>query len=144
MKRSFACILKFGPVLLLMTALFPSASRAQYRAYPDRTHSTPEAESRAEQEAEQMVSLSAEKIVQLLQQEPGLLLQVKKMLVRKAYEQGRLLDPADLTDEALFRLLREDQNICILATHELEDRSYIRPKPTRDELERDSDRTAQK
>ena len=64
-------------------------------------------QSRAEFEAEQRVSLSAEKIIDLLQQEPGLLLQVKKMLVRKAFEQGRILDPTDLTDEALFRLLRE-------------------------------------
>ena len=140
MKRSFACILKFGPVLLLMTALFPSASRAQYRAYPDRTHSTPEAESRAEQEAEQMVSLSAEKIVQLLQQEPGLLLQVKKMLVRKAYEQGRLLDPQHLTDEALFRLIARDENIRVLVTREIEDREYVRAKPTREELEREPQR----
>src|SRR6476660_5834520 len=72
--------------------------------------------SRAESEAELRVSLSPDKIIQLLQQEPGLLLQVKKSLVRKAYEQGRLLDPADLTDDALFRLLREDDNVRILAT----------------------------
>jgi len=36
-----------------------------------------------------------------------LLLQVKKALVRKAYEQGRLLDPRDLTDDSLFNLVRE-------------------------------------
>jgi len=94
--------------------------------------------SRAESEAELRVSLSPDKIIQLLQQEPGLLLQVKKSLVRKAYEQGRLLDPADLTDDALFRLLREDDNIRILATQEIEDRSYIRPKPTKDELAREN------
>ena len=41
--------------------------------------------SRAEQAAEQQVALSPEKIIELLRQEPGLLLQVKKMLVRKAY-----------------------------------------------------------
>src|SRR6266567_5148795 len=40
--------------------------------------------SRAEQEAEQKVVLSPDKIIELLRQEPGLLLQVKKMLVRKA------------------------------------------------------------
>src|ERR1051325_2887325 len=87
------------------------------------------AQSRAEIEAEQRVSLSADKIVELLQREPGLLLQIKKQLVRKAFEQGRLLDPAELTDDAVFRLLREDENVRILATHEIEDRSYIRPKP---------------
>jgi len=92
--------------------------------------------SRAELEAEQHVSLSADKLIEILQQEPGLLLQVKKLLVRKAFEQGRLLDPDDLTDDALFRLLREDENIRILTTREVEDREYIRAKPTRDELER--------
>ena len=92
--------------------------------------------SRAELEAEQRVSLSAEKLIEILQQEPGLLLQVKKLLVRKAFEQGRLLDTADLTDDALFRLLRDDENIRILTTREIEDRDYIRAKPTREELER--------
>src|SRR5580704_10279556 len=93
-----------------------------------------QASSRAEQEAEQMVSLSADKITQILQDEAGLLLQVKKALVRKAFEQGRILDPNDLTDEALFRLIREDQNVRVIATREIEDRAYIRAKPTREEL----------
>lgn len=91
--------------------------------------------SRAEQAAEQQVALSPEKIIELLRQEPGLLLQVKKMLVRKAYEQGRILDPEDLTDEALFQLLHEDYNICVLATREIEDRAYVRAKPTQEEIE---------
>src|SRR5580704_1531037 len=95
-----------------------------------------QASSRAEQEAEQMVSLSADKITQILQDEAGLLLQVKKALVRKAFEQGRILDPNDLTDEALFRLIREDQNVRVIATQEIESRSYIRAKPTREELAR--------
>jgi protein involved in polysaccharide export with SLBB domain len=83
-----------------------------------------------------MVSLSADKITEILQNEAGLLLQVKKALVRKAFEQGRVLDPNDLTDDALFRLIREDQNIRVIATREIEDRSYIRAKPTREELAR--------
>ncbi len=94
------------------------------------------AHSRAEQEAEQLVSLSADKIIQLLRQEPGLLLEVKKALVRKAFEQGRVLDPDDLTDDALFRLIQEDQNVRVIATREIEDRQYIRAKPTREEIAR--------
>src|SRR5437763_8928599 len=92
--------------------------------------------SRAEQAAEQQVALSPEKIIELLRQEPGLLLQVKKMLVRKAYEQGRILDPEDLTDGALFQLFHEDHTICVLATREIEDRAYVRAKPTLEEIER--------
>src|SRR4029077_5364103 len=99
--------------------------------------------SRAEREAERSVALSPNKIIELLRQEPGLLLQVKKMLVRKAYEQGRILDPEDFTDEALFQLLLEDHNICVLATHEIEDRAYVRAKPSVEEIERQQEQDAQ-
>src|SRR5438874_100767 len=95
---------------------------------------------RAEREAEQQVSFSAETIIALLRTEPGLFLQIKRLLAQKAYEQGRILDPGDLTDEAVIRLLRADNALRILATHEIEVRSYIRPKPTQQELERDHTR----
>jgi protein involved in polysaccharide export with SLBB domain len=91
-----------------------------------------------ERDPEPMVSLSAGSIIDILRREPGLLLEVRRLLVRKAYEQGRLLDPADLTDDALFRLLREDENVRVLATQEIEKREYIRPKPTRLEMEKDN------
>jgi len=123
--KSLACV----TVFLLLTGM---KLGAQVRNGVQRDNPP----SRAELEAEQRVSLSADKLIEILQQEPGLLLQVKKLLVRKAFEQGRLLDPADLTDEALFRLLREDDNIRILTTREVEDREYIRAKPTREELQR--------
>ncbi|MGA9544072.1 MAG: SLBB domain-containing protein [Candidatus Sulfotelmatobacter sp.] len=86
---------------------------------------------------EPQVSLSAATIIDILRQEPGLLLEVKRILVRKAYEQGRLLDPADVTDDALFQLLRDDNNVRVLATQEIERREYVRAKPTRQELEKD-------
>jgi len=90
-----------------------------------------------ERDPEPLVSLSAAAITEILRQEPGLLLEVKRVLVRKAYEQGRLLDPADLTDAALFQWLREDNNVRVLATEQIEQREYIRPKPTRREMEKD-------
>src|SRR4051794_37945570 len=99
--------------------------------------------SQAEQAAERQVALSPEKIIELLRQEPGLLLQVKKMLVRKAYEQGRILDPEDLTDDALFQLLHEDHKICVLATREIEDREYVKAKPSREEIDRQRELDAQ-
>ena len=80
------------------------------------------------------ISLSATTITEILRREPGLLLEVKRLLVRKAYEQGRILDASDLTDEGLFQLLREDENIRILATGEIERREYVRAKPTREEM----------
>jgi protein involved in polysaccharide export with SLBB domain len=90
-----------------------------------------------EEETEPKISLSAAAISDILRREPGLLLAVKRVLVRKAYEQGRLLDPADLTDDALYELLRVDDNVRILATLEIEKREYVRAKPTRQEMEKD-------
>lgn len=126
------CKLLVGIFLLLLgpARQLAAQDRLDYGSVPREKM----AQSQAELEAEQRVSLSADKIIELLRQEPGLLLQVKKRLVRKAFDQGRLLDPTDLTDDALFRLLREDENIRVLATQELEDRSYIHPKPSKEEL----------
>src|SRR5713226_4131949 len=107
--------------LLALPGVTLSSAQVQNSGYSPARSAT--IKSRAELEAEQSVALSPDKIIELLRQESGLLLQVKKMLVRKAYEQGRILDPEELTDEALFQLLREDHTICVLATREIEDRS---------------------
>ena len=117
--RKPATILTFG-LLLLMAA---GQERVLAQVEP------------CEREPEPKISLSAGAIVEILRREPGLLLEVKRLLVRKAYEQGRLLDPADLTDDALFQLLKEDDNVRVLATQEIENREYVRPKPTRREME---------
>ena len=65
--------------------------------------------------------------------EPGLLLECKKLLVRTAYAQGRVIDPEDLTDEDVFRLVRQDENTRVLFTREIESRAYVRAKPTLEE-----------
>ncbi len=134
-------LLVYAGTALAVTVLNLGAQeRVEYGSVPRQKT----VQSQAEMEAEQLVSLSADKIIQLLRDEPGLLLQVKKRLVRKAFEQGRLLDPADLNDEALFRLLREDEDVRILATQEIEDRSYIRPKPSKEELAQEAYRQMQR
>lgn len=128
--------------VLILIAGLSSGAALELCAQEDREYGRVQTErespvqTRAEKEAAQQVSLSPDKIIEILRNEPGLLLQVKKMLVRKAFEQGRILDPTDLTDEALFRLLREDYNIRVLATNEIEDRAYIQAKPTRAERQR--------
>jgi len=135
-----SCFFRAGrnlPVALcLWLAASTFASSQQQRFSYTPSTAIDQSDSRAEHEAEQLVSLSADKITEILRDEPGLLLQVKKTVVRKAFEQGRVLDPNDLTDDALFRLIREDQNVRVIATREIEDRSYIRAKPTREELAR--------
>ena len=106
------------------------------KTYPERTRALPQSESRAEQEAELLVSLSADKIITILNDEPGLLLECKKLLVRTSYGQGRVLTTQDLDDDVLFRLVREDANVRVLFTREIENRSYVKAKPTREELAR--------
>ncbi|HWH57501.1 MAG TPA: SLBB domain-containing protein [Terriglobales bacterium] len=107
---------------------------SEEETYASRTRAVDEVDSRAEREAERLVSLPPEKIVLLLQQEPGLFLEIKKLLVRRAYSQGRVLNPRDLTDEAVFRLLRDDEEVRALVTQQIVDRGYVRAKPTSDEL----------
>jgi protein involved in polysaccharide export with SLBB domain len=122
--------------LVLVFAISLSAQTSSSSRDSVRSRAFAPEESRAELAAEELVSLSADTIATLLRKEPGLLLQVKRALVRKAYEQGRLLDPKDLDDDVLFRLIQDDQNVRVLITHEIEDRYYIRAKPKREELER--------
>ena len=93
MKRhSFSKQLPGIAILLLgmiAAAGGPLSGQDENSSYPNRSSGSralADADSRAEKEAERLVSLPAERIIELLQQEPGLLLQVKKMLVRKAYE----------------------------------------------------------
>ena len=139
-ENNFRRLARLGLVFVLVLAC-ASLGLAQSMPSPQSTDRRVE-KSRAEQEAERQVALSPDKIIDLLREEPGLLLEVKKMLVRKAYEQGRILDPEELNDDALFQLLREDYNICVLATREIEDRAYVRAKPTIEEIERERERDA--
>lgn len=79
--------------------------------------------------------LSADQVVAILKREPGLLLQVKRVLIQKAEEEGRYLSEEELTDEAVFHLVSEDWFIRSIATKEITDRGYITIKPTKEEAE---------
>jgi protein involved in polysaccharide export with SLBB domain len=138
MNKRFCGVFRHRALAILLgTSLgWSAAAWSQQVAGFGRSTAIEQAKSRAEQAAEQVVSLSADKIVSILSEEPGLLLEFKKALVRRAFEQGRILDPTELTDDAVFRLVRQDESIRVIATREIEDRSYIRAKPTREELAR--------
>jgi hypothetical protein len=82
-------------VLVLLFLTCTSILSAQERPYSEQRRATDGVASRAELEAERLVSLSADQIITILQHETGLLLQVKKLIVRKAYEEGRLAVSAD-------------------------------------------------
>src|SRR5271168_4771795 len=131
---------KLAAGLTLVVLLSASVRPGRMLAQADDKQASPRGSAGAgphERDPEPLVSLSAATIIDILLREPGLLLEVKRQLVRRAYEQGRLLDPADITDDALFQLLREDNNVRVLATQEIERREYVRAKPTRREMEKD-------
>jgi polysaccharide export outer membrane protein len=131
---------RVGSLLLMLsvsTVLWAQVKVSDKSSDFDRTKAVPEEQSRAEQEAERLVSLSADKILSLLASEPGLFLECKKVLVRTAFAQGRVLAAEELSDDAVFRLVREDQNVRILFTREIQNRFYVRAKPTKEELNRD-------
>jgi len=90
----------------------------------------------------------------MLRQDPGLLQQVKTSVIQDAQEQGRPVDSADLTDNVLFQMIRDDRNIRLLVSHEIdkqagagpEDQDAAAPgerqpenRKNRDSVERNSD-----
>jgi polysaccharide export outer membrane protein len=133
----FRCLLLFTLAAAPLSAQTRVTAPSNDDTYQDRTRAVPEQHSRAEAEAERLVSLSADRIVTLLADEPGLFLECKKLLVRTAFAQGRVLTAEELSDDAVYRLVRDDQNVRILFTREIQDRYYVRAKPTQQELEHD-------
>jgi protein involved in polysaccharide export with SLBB domain len=90
---------------------------------------TPQASNRVDREERALVdqvTLAPEQIDAVLRNQPLIMLEVKKELVRKAYEQGRLLDPVELTDAVVLRLVQEDKNVQVIATHEIERQIHLR------------------
>ncbi len=130
-----------SPILLVLFVLslgmlWSQSLPTRPAGYYDRKTAVQTPDSRAEKEAESLVSLSPETIISILRRETGLLLEVKKAVVRKAFEQGRILDASELTDDNLYTMVREDDSVRVLATREMEQRGYIRAKPTQAELVR--------
>src|SRR4051812_579474 len=78
-------------------------------------------------------ALTPDVVIQLLQSQPALKLQVKRVLIQKALDQGRLLAEEDLGDSELFALIRDDLNVRKIASDEIEKRHYIGLRPTDEE-----------
>jgi protein involved in polysaccharide export with SLBB domain len=112
----------------------PLAARSQDDDGKARDAHSPR-QTRAVRDANLLVTLSADRVNALLRQEPGLLLQLKKRLAEQAFEQGRILEAADLSDEAVFRLVQSDDQVRNIATREIAERDYITVKPSRAEIE---------
>jgi protein involved in polysaccharide export with SLBB domain len=135
-SRTFPSLLCSLIMILFCVAQLPAQQREESGSdnASSRTRAIDQSDSRAEKEAERLVSLSPDKIILLLRQEPGLFLEVKKMVVREAYAVGQVVDPRQLTDEFVFRRIREDEETRALITQQIVERGYIRAKPTREEL----------
>lgn len=72
---------------------------------------------------------SAEDIISVLRSKPELLPSVKQFVLDNAHRQGALLDTTDLTDEALFRIIREDREVREAIAQKIEDYSQVRTPP---------------
>src|SRR5581483_7324299 len=102
------CAPAYGQNLQLppeLAAQAQQAQQAQAQQSAGPQTSLPNTESLVTDESE--ISLSADTINGILKKEPGLLLQVKRMLAKKAAEQGRVLYVNELTDETTYRLIEE-------------------------------------
>jgi protein involved in polysaccharide export with SLBB domain len=99
------------------------SSMQSYHAVQSQRTTTPDADA----------ALSADVVIQLLQSQPALKLQVKRVLIQKALDQGRLLAEEDLGDSELFALVRDDLNVRKIASDEIEKRHYVGLKPTDEE-----------
>lgn len=97
-----------------------------YKQLQQRSQSSSAAQSEA--------SLDANIIIGLLQHEPALALQIKKALIKRGIDQGRLLEEQDLTDVVLYDLIQREQVIRVIATHEIMSRHYLDLKPTDEEI----------
>jgi protein involved in polysaccharide export with SLBB domain len=120
---------------LINVARAQTATGQRVEGSPRYQYATRKMSDSEEQRLANQVTLSAEKIIEILRDEPGLTVEVKKALVKKAYEQGKLLDPESLTDSVLYGLINEDNNVRIIATNQILDRLYVQAKPTKEELE---------
>jgi len=94
-----------------------------YRALQQGRSATPDADA----------ALSADVIVDLLRRQPALKLQVKRVLIQRALDQGRLLAEEDLGDTELFDLIRDQFTIRKIASDEIEKRHYLLLRPTDEE-----------
>src|SRR5437762_4736707 len=104
-----------------------------YRVLQQGRSATPDADA----------ALTADVIVDLLRKEPVLKLQVKRVLIQKALDQGLLLAEEDLGDTELFALIRDEFTIRKIASDEIEKRHYLPLRPTDEEAFRSEEHTSE-
>ena len=74
------------------------------------------------------VAATAEQISEVLNRDPGLMVELKRMLAEDAGASGQLLEESDLSDAAIAERLREELRTRVLATRLLQRYGYLLPK----------------
>jgi protein involved in polysaccharide export with SLBB domain len=75
------------------------------------------------------VAASAQQIEEVLRQEPGLLVELKRWVAKEVTDHGQILDDADLTEQGIFDRLSRDLQFRAVATQLLQRYGYLLPKP---------------
>ena len=74
------------------------------------------------------VAASAEQILDVVNREPGLMVELKRLLAQDAGASGQLLEESDLSEAATSERLHEDLHLRVLATRLLQRYGYLLPK----------------
>jgi polysaccharide export outer membrane protein len=74
------------------------------------------------------VAATAEQILEVLNRDPGLMVELKRALAQDAGASGQLLEESDLSDAAIAERLREELRTRVLATRLLQRYGYLLPK----------------
>src|SRR6202521_4148648 len=85
------------------------------------------------------VAASADQILEVLNKEPGLMVELKRLLAQDAGASGQILEESDLTDVSVAERLRSDLRARVLATRLLQRYGYLVPR-----LNPDSDLEAER
>ena len=75
-----------------------------------------------------IVSASATQIKDVLAKEPGLMVELKRLIARQATEKGQIVTEKDLEDEAILDRLAADTRFRALATRLLQRYGYLSPQ----------------
>jgi len=78
------------------------------------------------------VSASATDIEAVLRREPGLMVEFKRWVAKRASNLGQLLSDKDLTDGEIFKRIENDSEARAAATRLLERYGYLAPRPNPD------------
>lgn len=68
---------------------------------------------------------SVEDLRNQLRRDPGLALKVKQAVIDRAEAEGRIVDPAELTDDALYRMLANDPTVAAIASEKIVEARFI-------------------